>query len=240
MQLFYAPDIIGSSYIFGEEESRHAIKVLRLQKGDVVYITDGKGNLFKTQIEEADIKKCKVAVVEKSEEFGKRDYSLHIAIAPTKNIKRFEWFLEKCTEIGIDEITPLFCDHSERIKLRYDRLNKVLTAAMKQSIKAYHPGLNEATRLADFVKKDDSDLKTIAVYDEKEKNHLKELCGKSSTVTVLIGPEGDFSREEVEMALELGYTPVSLSNSRLRTETAGVMACSIVNTMKESRPAAFG
>jgi 16S rRNA (uracil1498-N3)-methyltransferase len=233
MQLFYAPDISDFTYVFDEEESRHIIKVLRLKKGDQIYITDGRGNLFKTRIETTDPKHCKVSVEEKTEEYNKKQYFLHIAIAPTKNIKRFEWFLEKCTEIGINEITPLICEHSERSKLRHERLNKVLTAAMKQSIKTYLPKLNEAREFEAFIKENQSDLKAIAICDKKKKDHLKNFCEQNNEISVIIGPEGDFSENEIEIALNAGYKPVSLGKSRLRTETAGVMACSIVNTMKE-------
>lgn len=235
MQLFYAPDISGKEYIFPQDESKHIAKVLRLKEGDKINITDGKGNLYISEIEASDSKQCKVKVISKEAEVGKRSFSVHIAIAPTKNIKRFEWFLEKCTEIGIDEITPLNCRFSEREHIRDDRLNRVISSAMKQSVKMYHPVLNEMTGFEDFLSSEaaNTENRFIAICDEEPKDHLKNAYEIGKDVVVIIGPEGDFSDKEKEKAIEKGFQPVTISASRLRTETAGVVACQIVNLLNE-------
>jgi len=235
MQLFYAPDISGNVYIFPEDESKHIVKVLRLKEGDSIHITDGKGNLFISEIVEADIRNCKVKVTSKRSKEGKRVFSVHMAIAPTKNIKRFEWFLEKCTEIGVDTITPLKCRFSERDHIRRDRLNRVISSAMKQSLKTYLPVLNEMTDYGDFLSSDlgNETLRCIALCDNAPKRHLKNLYSPGKDVVIIIGPEGDFSNEEKERAKEKGFEPVTISSNRLRTETAGVVACHAVNLMNE-------
>ena len=235
MQLFYAPDISGNVYVFPEDESKHIVKVLRLKEGDNIHITDGKGNLFISEIIEADIKNCKVKVTSKRSEEGKREFSVHMAIAPTKNIKRFEWFLEKCTEIGVDKITPLKCRYSERDNIRSDRLNRVISSAMKQSLKTYLPVLNEMTDFEDFLNSDlgSTTCRYIALCDDSPKQHLKNAYFHGKDVVIIIGPEGDFSHEEKERAKERGFEPVTISASRLRTETAGVVACHAVNLVNE-------
>jgi 16S rRNA (uracil1498-N3)-methyltransferase len=235
MQLFYAPDISGKEYIFPQDESKHIAKVLRLTKGDKINITDGKGNLYVSEIVAADIKQCKVRVISKETEVDKRSFYVHIAIAPTKNIKRFEWFLEKCTEIGIDEITPLNCRFSERKHIRNDRLNRVISSAMKQSVKMYHPVLNEMTNFQEFLNSDAANIenKYIAICDEEPKEHLKNAYNTGKDVVIIIGPEGDFSEEEKDKAKKNDFQSVTISASRLRTETAGVVACQIVNLLNE-------
>jgi len=233
MQLFYTPDISGDQYIFSQDESKHIVKVLRLKNGDVIYQTDGKGTLYTAEIIDASPKSCKVKFVNKENRAKARDFYLHLAIAPTKNLKRFEWFLEKCTEIGVDEITPLYCRYSERDHIRHDRLERVITAAMKQSLKLYHPKLNELTDYADFINHETSASTFIALCDAQPKQHLKNAFNTGRDVVIVIGPEGDFSTDEKQMAKDQGYEAVSISSSRLRTETAGVVACTIVNTMNE-------
>lgn len=234
MQLFYAPDIDENSHTLDEEESKHLIRVLRMSQGDMVFLTDGRGNFYEAQISSPNPKKCKVNIVKKSEEYGKRDYYLHIGIAPTKNVKRFEWFLEKATEIGVDEITPLICEHSERTHLRRERLTNVLIAAMKQSVKAFLPALNDPVKIEEFLNRRTEGFNAIAVCDSQRKPHLKNVCIGHNRVTILIGPEGDFSKEETQEAITKGYNAVSLGSSRLRTETAGVVACSIINVVNDS------
>ena len=152
MHLFYTPDITENLYALPEEESKHCVKVLRLEVGDEIFLIDGKGGFYRCEIIQAQPKRCEVRCIEKTEGYGKRDFHIHIAIAPTKNIERIEWFLEKCTEIGIDEITPLLCAHSERKVIKEDRLEKVIISAMKQSLKAYLPKLNPLTEFSHFVK----------------------------------------------------------------------------------------
>lgn len=233
MQLFYVPTISGDKVVLNEVESKHAVRVLRLTEGTAVELVDGKGGFYTAEITEANPKKCKLTITEIKKEFGKKDFRLHMAVAPTKNIDRFEWFLEKATEIGVDEITPLLCDHSERKVIKPDRLEKILVSAMKQSLKAYLPKLNEFTLFKDFISETSAEHKFIAHCYEGEKPHLKDIIPVHSTVLILIGPEGDFSPEEVELATSSGFTAVSLGNSRLRTETAGVVACHIVNLVNE-------
>jgi len=229
MHLFYIPDISSDMQLLPPEESAHCIKVLRLKKGDTIYLTDGKGGLHKTSIILDHPKKCVIKIIESQQAVGKRDFNIHLAVAPTKNINRFEWFLEKATEMGIDEITPILCTHSERKILKPERLNKVITAAMKQSLKAYHPKLNDITSFDKFVRMAECDQKFIAYCSESYKNQLKDKYTKGKNVIVLIGPEGDFSPVEVETANKNGYQPISLGPSRLRTETAAIVACHTVN-----------
>nr|WP_321356467.1 16S rRNA (uracil(1498)-N(3))-methyltransferase [uncultured Draconibacterium sp.] len=229
MQLFYVPNLSGAEVILDETESKHAVRVLRLKEDDEIELVDGKGGFFKARITDANPKKCKLSIIDSQTEFGKKDFHLHIAIAPTKNIDRTEWFLEKCTEIGIDEVTPLLSEHSERKVIKPERLEKILVSAMKQSVKAYLPKLNELTKFSDLLSQATEAKKFIAHCNEGEKPHLKNVVKPGDNVLILIGPEGDFSPEEVDLALENGFEAISLGNARLRTETAGVVACHIVN-----------
>jgi len=232
MQLFYTPDIRGEEYTLNETESKHAVRVLRLSHEDRIQLIDGKGNLFEARIEDAHPKKCRVEVTRTIAEFGKRNHYLHLAVAPTKNIDRFEWFLEKATEIGIDEITPILCEHSERKIIKNERLEKVIISAMKQSLKAYLPKLNPLTPFQDFVTDNNKGKKFIAHCYDQDKRELKNELTGSSQIIVLIGPEGDFSKSEVQQAIDHQFIPVSLGESRLRTETAAVVACHTVNLLK--------
>lgn len=224
MHLFYSPDISSGIYSLSAEESRHCQKVLRLKEGDTVHLTDGHGTLFTTRIIQAAGKQVTVEVVGRKQEFGKRPYRLHMAVAPTKNIDRFEWFLEKATEIGVEEITPLLCEHSERKAVRSDRLEKVITSAVKQSLKAYHPMLHEMTSFQHFLSKKHDGQTFIAHLEEEGPVLLHSACRRGSDVTILVGPEGDFSGMELESAMKAGFQCVSLGDSRLRTETAAVVA----------------
>ncbi|MCD4724255.1 MAG: 16S rRNA (uracil(1498)-N(3))-methyltransferase [Bacteroidales bacterium] len=231
MHLFYTPELLGEYYTLNEQESKHCIKVLRLKAGDHIQLSDGKGNLFKAELISDNTRRCEVRIVETLKDFGKRDYRIHLAVAPTKNINRYEWFLEKATEIGIDDITPVFCQRSERKVVRNDRLEKVITSAMKQSIKAYHPVLHKPQSFKNFIKNDLYGEKYIAYIEEGDHPSLKSLYTPGKDVVVLIGPEGDFSPEEVKMAVEHGFNTVSLGKSRLRTETAAVVACHTVSLL---------
>lgn len=233
MHLFYTPDITGNEYTLPEEESKHCIKVLRLEAGDQVSLVDGKGGFYTCEIIQPNAKRCEVRCIEKKEHYGQRDFRVHIAIAPTKNIERIEWFLEKCTEIGIDEITPLLCEHSERKIIKPDRLEKVIVSAMKQSLKAYLPTLHPMTPFDDFVQARREGVKCIAHCDEGNKRSLHEIYSLHQNVTILIGPEGDFSCHEIELALNRDFIPVTLGNSRLRTETAGIVACHSINFLNQ-------
>jgi 16S rRNA (uracil1498-N3)-methyltransferase len=234
MQLFYTPDIISDTYKLDKEESTHCVRVLRLKEGSQIYMTDGRGNLYKAQLLSADPKECIAEVIETIPDFGKKNFYLHIAIAPTKNIDRFEWFLEKATEIGIDEITPIYCEHSERNIIKPERLQKIITAALKQSLKAYHPVLNEAVKFNQFIQSFFEGNKYIAHCEDDEKLSLQSCYKKNENALILIGPEGDFSITEIKKSIENNFLAISLGNSRLRTETAGIIACHTINLLNES------
>ena len=226
MQLFYTPHISETekSFVFDKEESKHIVKVLRKKEGDILHITNGLGYLFKTKIALASDSKCTVTI----ESFEKQEqpkFCLHLAVAPTKMNERFEWFLEKATEIGIQEITPIICDHSERKTIKIDRFQKIIESAMKQSLHYYLPILNEPATFKEFIKKDFKGQKFIAHCEETDKKSLKNELHSNSNITILIGPEGDFSVKEIQMALDNAFIPVTLGNTRLRTETAAVVAC---------------
>ena len=231
MHLFYTPDLDAKNetYLLSEEESKHCIKVLRLHLEDPVVLIDGRGGWFTGKIIDSHPKRTSISITSSILDFQKRNHRLHIAVAPTKNIDRLEWFLEKATEMGIDEITPIICAHSERRELKTERLGKRITAAVKQSLKAYHPILNEPISFVDFVSKNRDGQLFIAHCVDEEKRYLSELVNKSGAYTILIGPEGDFSPKEIELALQAGYLPISLGEARLRTETAALAVCFEVN-----------
>lgn len=234
MHLFYTPAINGDIYTLSEDESKHCIKVLRLQNSDTIYLVDGVGCLYTTQIIDNHPKRCVVKVVKKQVDYGKRPHHLHIAIAPTKNNDRLEWFLEKATEIGVDTITPLVCEHSERIIVKEDRLQKVVVSAIKQSIKAYLPVINPLTSFKDFIQQPFNGQKFIAHCNEDftREPFIKALQPQQDTL-LLIGPEGDFSAKEIQQCYDSNFKGVILSTSRLRTETAALHACSIFNGINE-------
>ncbi len=235
MNLFYIPNLkiatdTNNWFIdLPTDEAKHATKVLRLAVQDEVSVTDGEGVMLRTNVVAINKKQCVLKVNTMLKDYGKRDFRIHIAVAPTKNIKRFEWFLEKATELGIDEITPIITHHSERRDIKLDRENKVIAAAMKQSLKAYHPILNEAVTLKKFFEQNrDEDLFIAHLVDEKQLL-LKNASKAKRSVCILIGPEGDFSDEEVNTAIAKGFKTVSLGNTRLRTETAALAACFTIN-----------
>lgn len=230
MHVFYTPDISADAYVLNEEESRHCTKVLRLGPGSRVYLIDGVGGLYEAEITGEHKKQVSLKVIDAKHEYRKRSHHLHIAIAPTKNIDRLEWFLEKATEIGIEEITPVICDRSERKVVKEDRLYKVITSAVKQSLQAYHPVLNPQVPLSAFLKQQDDSVKLIAHCLENEpRQFITDVARPGARYTILIGPEGDFTGKEIETALRSGYKPLTLGNTRLRTETAGLAACFEVN-----------
>jgi 16S rRNA (uracil1498-N3)-methyltransferase len=228
MHLFFDPAISGNRHILEQQEATHCVRVLRLKENDIVHLTDGRGNLYKSKIIMAHPKKCELEIIETQSNYNRRNYHLHIVIAPTKNIDRFEWFLEKATEIGIDEITPLICEHSERRVIKPERLIKVISSAMKQSLKTYLPKLNEITSFKKFIETKNTDNKFITNCKEDPHIQIHNQYKAGDALTILIGPEGDFSDEELENALSKGYISISLGNSRLRTETAGLVACHAV------------
>jgi len=227
MHLFYTPDIEPNhpQYFLSEEESKHGIRVLRLGVGDEVKLIDGRGGLYTARIKDAHPKRTILQITSVTAEFNKRNHYLHIAIAPTKNIERLEWFLEKATEIGIDEISLIICQRSERKEAKVDRLNKIITSAIKQSIKAYHPKLNEAVGFDELVKREFDGQKFIAHCDAGEKVGLRKALERFGNYLILIGPEGDFSPKEIETALQHNFKAITLGESRLRTETAALEAC---------------
>ena len=227
MQLFYTNNS-ETEFTLPSEESKHITKVLRKKEGDTLHFTDGKGNLLIAEITNSDQRKTRVKLIDKIIQEKQHNYYLHIAIAPTKNMDRFEWFLEKSTEIGIDEITPIICDHSERKVVKIERGNRILLSAMKQSLKHHLPKLNEAISFKDFIKQDFEGKKYIAHCEEGKKIELRKEKKEKRTL-ILIGPEGDFSPAEIKNSTTNNFTPISLGNSRLRTETAGVVTVATIN-----------
>lgn len=226
MQLFYNPNINNTetSFVFDKEESKHIIKVLRKKESDILFVTNGLGFLFKTEIALASDSKCTVNILS----FDKQDepkFNLHLVVAPTKMNERYEWFLEKATEIGVQEITPIICEHSERKIIKTDRFQKIIESAMKQSLHYYLPKFNEPILYKDFIKKEIDGQKFIAHCEETDKKSFKNELKTNTDCTILIGPEGDFSVKEIQLALDNNYIPVSLGNTRLRTETAAIVAC---------------
>jgi len=236
MQLFFNEELSSETKTikFSREESKHIVRVLRKKTGDLLYITNGKGYLFKAEITLDLITKCEASVL--SFEFQEKSkLHLHVAIAPTKMNDRYEWFLEKACEIGIQEITPIFCDHSERKKIKIERFQKIIQSACKQSLQYHLPILNEAISAVEFIKNHQQETKLIAHCETTDKKPLKELLqnDQSQNITILIGPEGDFSTKEIEFALNNKYQAITLGNTRLRTETAGIVAVHSVVYSKE-------
>lgn len=232
MQLFYLEQTKKDEIILSTEESKHATKVLRKKEGDILNFTDGKGGYHKAEITLADSRKCRLKIVSSQQKEKQHNYHLHIAIAPTKNIERFEWFLEKATEIGVDEITPIICNHSERKVIKAKRCNRILLSAIKQSLKFHLPKLNESVSFKEFISQNFEGNKYIA---HCAKNNNLKLSKEDATekTLILIGPEGDFSPTEIEMALQNEFKAVNLGTSRLRTETAGIIATHTINIKNE-------
>ena len=230
MQLFYNNllDKNSKEILFDKIESKHIVRVLRKKENDILDITNGNGLLFKAKITLANDKRCIAEIIQVEEKDKLWGYYLHIAIAPTKNNDRLEWFLEKATEIGIDEITPIICQNSERKIVKQERLEKIIQSAMKQSLKFTLPKLNEPIKFNDFIDQDFNGKKCIAHCEDDEKTLLKTLVNTKEKITILIGPEGDFSTQEIKKALSKKFIPISLGESRLRTETAGLVAVQTV------------
>lgn len=228
MHLFYTPDI-AHSHELPADEAAHALRVLRLQPGDEVRLTDGQGGFYHARISECNRKRCMVEVLEREEQAPLWTGHLHLALAPTKNIDRMEWLAEKATEIGFDELTFLNCQWSERRIVKGERIEKILISAMKQSLKARLPKLNDITDFVQFVKQPVGGQKFIAHCHEGEKTPLRQALQPAQDALVLIGPEGDFSPDEVALAVAEGFTPVTLGNTRLRTETAALVAVHLMN-----------
>lgn len=232
MALFYVPDITESLEL-SEEEAAHAIRVLRLSVGSELEITDGKGNLYRSVISSIAGKHCYVEIKEAVEMKKGWNGNIHIAVAPTKNMDRMEWLAEKATEVGLDALTFLNCRFSERKVVKNERVERIVVSAMKQSLKYRKPDVEEMTDFKKFVSAERPGAKYIAHCYDGERLSLKDIHPAGEDATILIGPEGDFSPEEVKTAIEAGYKPVSLGSSRLRTETAALMACHILMLKNE-------
>lgn len=226
MQLFFNPELQhnSTSIVFDKEESRHIVRVLRKKEGDTLHITNGKGDLFTAEIQFANDKKCNATLINVQSHKKTWDFYVHIALAPTKNNDRTEWFLEKATEMGIDEITPIICHHSERRNIKLDRFEKIIQSAMKQSLKYHQPVLNQPIGFSEFMAQHSNEICCIAHCEEGPKKTLKDHVKPKENVIILIGPEGDFSPQEIAMAIKQKYQPISLGASRLRTETAALVA----------------
>ena len=239
MYLFYTPQIVGTAdeigktYSLDEEESGHCVRVLRYTRGDEILLTNGQGMTYTAVITNPHPKHCEFEVRTAEKQSKHHSNYIHIAIAPTKNVERIEWFVEKCTEIGVDEITPLLCRFSERKHLRIDRLQKIILSAAKQSLTPYLPKLNEMTDCTEFIRRTEEETRFIAHCYKEDKRDLRNEIKPGMSVVVMIGPEGDFSEQEIAEALQHNFVPVSLGESRLRTETAGIVACHICNLFNE-------
>lgn len=226
MHIFYTTDIEGDFCTFNETESKHCVKVLRMGKGDRVRLIDGQGNLYEGIIIRPHQKECSIRIMNVIHGFERRNYSLHIAISPLKNPERFEWFVEKSVEFGIDAITPLICRNTEKINIKKDRILNLIISAMKQSLKAKITHLNESCTFSNFISNEHKGKLMIAHCNKTLNRYcIDEIYKRGDDAVILIGPEGDFSYEEIGEATKKGFNPVHLGPSRLRTETAGIAAC---------------
>jgi 16S rRNA (uracil1498-N3)-methyltransferase len=228
MNIFYKPGISAKQLTLDPEESHHCVKVLRFNIGDQIRLIDGTGGYYLAEIIVDNAKACEISIISRQMNYEPLGYKLEIAIAPTKNLDRFEWFLEKVTEIGVSTVTPLICDRSERKNLRMDRMEKIIISAMKQSVKAFKPRLNSLIKLEDWIKNNSAESKLIThcMQGQKVKIWNEKLA---NSVAVMIGPEGDFTPEELSIAEKYAFIPTSLGDFRLRTETAGIVACTAVS-----------
>ncbi|MET3127111.1 16S rRNA (uracil1498-N3)-methyltransferase [Arcicella rosea] len=233
MNIFYEPNI-KQTLLLNEEESRHAIKVLRLSVGSKLYVVDGKGGFYTCEIKVAHEKKCEVKIVEEQQNYERHDFYIHLIIAPTKNMDRIEWMVEKCVEMGIHEISFIQTRYSERKEIKTARIEKIAIGAMKQSLKAFLPKINEMITWKAFLQKEIAESqKMIAHLEEGDRKLIQDLATPKGNYAVLIGPEGDFNSDEIEQALKKGFLPVTLGKSRLRTETAGLAACFTLNLINQ-------
>lgn len=234
MTLFYIENATNDLTHLPSEESKHAVKVLRLQTGDLLAITNGKGEIFTARVGIPNQKHCEVEIFE-SEKFEPDSHYIHMIVAPTKLNDRFEWMLEKMTEIGVHEITPIICHHSERKVLKLERMERIITSAVKQSWKAYRPKLNPVIKYSEFIQNNSFEQQFIAHCNGGcgSDEHLINVAKSGKETAILIGPEGDFSEKEVELSVEKGWTKIGLGSSRLRTETAGIVACHTMNLVNE-------
>jgi 16S rRNA (uracil1498-N3)-methyltransferase len=234
MDFFFSNNINNGIIILDAHEAKHCMKVMRHKVGDLIKTVDGLGNLYTGNIKSFDRNRCTIQINDTIENYNKRNQHIHIGISPIKNQDRLEWFIEKSVEIGIDEITLIDCDRTLRKKIKIDRLNKIAITAMKQSLKAYIPKINDVISVNDFIMYNQNSSKFICHLDNDERRdvlYYKDDIKKSKNVSILIGPEGDFSASEIELAVDNSFLCVTLGNSRLRTETAGIVACHLFNLM---------
>lgn len=232
MILNYCNDISSEFIFLNSEESMHTIKVLRKKIGDKLHIINGEGFFCEAEIVNDNHKRCGIKILNREKKDFRRNYKLHVAIAPTKNIDRFEWFIEKAIEIGIDEITPLITSHSERKVVKDERIEKIIISTIKQAKVFYKPKYNNIISFDKFIKNSNENLFIAHCY-EAEKKLLKEIYPRNTNATILIGPEGDFSEDEVNQALSNGAKEFSLGENRLRTETAGIVACNTIAILNQ-------
>lgn len=228
MHFFYQPNLSAEYIHLDEDESKHAIRVLRIIAGDQVEVVDGKGQRVIAEVSKDHPKRCELRIISRVQEPSPRPYYLHVAVAPTKSIDRIEWFLEKAVEIGIDEVSFLECENSERTVVKMERMEKVAVSAMKQSQQSRVPVLNEVRQFDELLSNTTADIRLIAHCEESAKNPIQNKIEKGKSILVLIGPEGDFSTNEINQALAEGFIPISLGETRLRTETAALYA--VINT----------
>jgi 16S rRNA (uracil1498-N3)-methyltransferase len=235
MQAFYCPEVIKGNFSLNKAESRHCIRVLRLKKNTIIYLIDGKGGLYEARIISENPDRCEIQVIKHFKNHNKRNFYLHIAIALTKSTDRFEWFIEKATETGIDEITPLICTRSERRSVKMERPEKIIISSMKQALVTRTPKLNEIKTFEKFIS--DSVAAEFERYichcSEGQRRKLKDIYSPGSDVIAVIGPEGDFTSDEIQFAKKNNFQPVSLGNNRLRTETAGIAICQVLNFLND-------
>lgn len=235
MQAFYSPEVINGNFFLNKTESRHCIRVLRLKKNEIINLIDGKGGLYEARIISENPEKCEVQVLKQIKDHNKRNFYLHIAIALTKSTDRFEWFIEKATEIGIDEITPLICSRSERRTVKMERLKKIIISSMKQALVSKTPKLNEIKTFEKFIS--DSGITALNKYichcSQGERQKLKEIYSPGTDVIAVIGPEGDFTDDEIQFAERNNFQSVTLGNNRLRTETAGIAISQVLNFLND-------
>ena len=234
MEIFFCPEIINGILILSEEESYHCIKVLRHIEGDEINLIDGAGNFYKAKITSAHKSHSGFEVIKKWKEEGSSNSKIHLAIAPTKNIERIEWLLEKAVEIGVNEISFIECEHSERRKINMERLNRICVSAMKQSMRATLPKLNEIIPIKEFLNHN-SKIKNqkFICHLGQNKTHLSSVYEKGIDATILIGPEGDFSKDELKIAVDSGFIEAILGTNRLRTETAALVAIVQLNSLNQ-------